>query len=64
MINNKATIDSLICVLINSIKQQENAKVCTNSPYELGVLDGSRDVMIDILNLLGVINPRPKLVIT
>lgn len=54
MVNNKATIDSLICVLINSIQQQENAKVCTNSPYELGVLDGSRDVMIDILNLLGV----------
>ena len=54
MNNNKTTIDNLICVLVNSIQQQENAKVCTTNPYELGVLDGSRATMIDILYLLGV----------
>ena len=54
MENNKADIDNLICVLINSIQQQENSIVCTTNSYELGVLDGSHDAMIDVLNFLKV----------
>lgn len=54
MNNNKTTIDNLICVLVNSIKQQDESQVITTSQYELGVLDGSRATMIDILYLLGV----------
>lgn len=54
MMYNKEVIDNLVSVLVNSIAVQESNQVNTNSLYDLGVLDGSHDTMIDVLNLLGV----------
>ena len=52
---NENTIDNLVETLKNSIIEQENSsRSPLNTSYDNGILDGSHDVMIDVLNLLGV----------